>query len=107
MAKYMLTANYSSDGMKGALSDGGSGRKAAIEALAASVGCSVEAVYFSFGQQDVTIICDAPDGTSMNAIAMTVASTGALKSYSMMPLFTPEEIDAATKMSPAYRPPGA
>ena len=42
MAKYLITANYSTDGMKGALADGGTSRKTAIEALAASVGGSVD-----------------------------------------------------------------
>jgi uncharacterized protein with GYD domain len=107
MAKYLLSVNYSSDGMKGVLAEGGSSRKAAVEALAASVGGTVEAVYFSFGQQDIVIICDAPDETSIAAIGMTVVSTGVTDSYRSIPLLTAEEVDAAAKMSPAYRIPGA
>ncbi|MFT4866830.1 MAG: hypothetical protein ACI8RE_003030 [Ilumatobacter sp.] len=106
MAKYMITANYSSDGMKGVLADGGTSRKAAVEALAAGVGGTVDAVYFSFGQQDVIIICDLPDEASVATIAMTVASTGAVISTGSMPLLTAEEVDAAAKNSPAYRAPG-
>jgi uncharacterized protein with GYD domain len=106
MAKYMITANYSSDGMKGVLADGGTSRKAAVEALAAGIGGTVEAVYFSFGQQDVIIICDLPDEVSVASIAMTVASTGAVESVGSMPLLTAEEVDAAAKKSPAYRAPG-
>lgn len=106
MAKYMISANYSSDGMKGVLADGGTSRKAAVEALAAGVGGTVESVYFSFGHQDITIICDLPDEVSLATIAMTVASTGATDSVSSIPLLTPEEVDAAAKKSPAYRAPG-
>ena len=106
MSKYMITANYSSDGMKGVLADGGTSRKAAVEALAASVGGTVDAVYFSFGQQDVIIICDLPDEVSVATISMTVASTGAVTSTGSMPLLTAEEVDAAAKSSPAYRAPG-
>lgn len=107
MGKYMISANYSSDGMKGVLADGGTSRRTAVEALVASVGGTVEAVYFSFGQQDITIICDLPDEASLAAIAMTVASTGATDSVRSIPLLTAEEVDAATKKSPAYRAPGS
>lgn len=107
MGKYMISANYSSDGMKGVLADGGTSRRTAVEALVASVGGTVEAVYFSFGHQDITIICDLPDEASLAAIAMTVASTGATDSVRSIPLLTAEEVDAATKKSPAYRAPGS
>ena len=107
MAKYLVTANYSSDGMKGAIADGGTSRKAAIEALATSVGGTVEAVYFGFGQQDVLIICDAPDQVSIAAICMTVVASGATISTGSIQLLTAEEVDAAAKLSPAYRAPGA
>lgn len=107
MAKYLITANYSSDGMKGTLADGGTSRKTAIEALAASVGGSVDAVYFGFGQQDVLIICEAPDHVSVAAICMTVVASGATISTGSIQLLTAEEVDAAAKLSPAYRAPGA
>lgn len=107
MAKYLITANYTSDGMKGVLADGGTSRKAAVEALAASVGGTVEAVYFGFGQQDILIICDAPDHVSISAICMTVVASGATDSIGSIQLLTAEEVDAAAKLSPAYRAPGA
>lgn len=107
MAKYLITANYTPAGMKGLIAEGGSSRKAAIEALAASLGGSVEAVYFSFGQQDVLIICDAPDQVAISAICMTVVASGATASTGSIELLTAEEVDAAAKLSPAYRAPGA
>lgn len=106
MAKYLITANYSSDGMKGLIADGGSSRRAAIEALAASVGGTVDVVYFSFGQQDVLIICDAPDHVAISAICMTVVASGATDCTGSIQLLTAEEVDAAAKLSPAYRAPG-
>ena len=36
MAKYMISANCSSEGMKGVLADGATSRRAAVEALAAA-----------------------------------------------------------------------
>jgi uncharacterized protein with GYD domain len=107
MAKYLLSVNYSSEGMKGVIADGGTSRKAAIEALAASIGGTVDAVYFAFGQQDVIIICDAPDYAGVAAIGMTVVASGATDTYRVVQLLTAEDVDAAAKMSPAYRAPGA
>jgi uncharacterized protein with GYD domain len=107
MAKYLITANYSTEGMKGALADGGTSRKTAIEALATSVGGTVDAVYFGFGQQDVLIICEAPDQVSIAAICMTVVASGATVSTGAIQLLTAEEVDAAAQMSPAYRAPGS
>ena len=40
MGKYLIRASYTQAGIQGVLKDGGSGRKAAIDALAASVGGS-------------------------------------------------------------------
>jgi hypothetical protein len=39
-------------------------------------------------------------------LSLAVAATGEITSQ-IVTLLTPEEIDAATKMRPAYRPPGA
>jgi uncharacterized protein with GYD domain len=110
MATYLYHVKYTSDSMKGVLADGGTGRRAAIEALAASVGATVDAVYFSVGSADVTIVAQAPDDTAaaaITAIGMTVVAAGVTDSVEIIPVLTPEELDVATKLSPAYRAPGA
>ena len=53
MAKYLLKVNYTVDGLKGVLADGGSGRRKVAEAAANSVGGSIESFYFAFGGTDV------------------------------------------------------
>ena len=107
MAKYMLTASYSSEGIKGLLADGGTSRVAVVEELAKGVGGTIESIYFSFGGNDIMIIADIPDNASAAAIALTVGSTGALASFNTTVLLTPAEMDAAAQKSPAYRAPGA
>ena len=107
MPKYLLTASYSPVGAKGVVSEGGSSRAAAIEALAGSVGGSVDAVYFALGNDDVIIIADLPDNQTAASIAMTVGATGSVSAYNTTVLLTPAEIDAAAKQSPAYRAPGS
>ena len=58
MAKYMIQANYTSDGLKGLLKDGGSARRKAVDDLLASVGGKVEAFYYGFGDVDAFVIVD-------------------------------------------------
>ena len=105
MPKYLVEANYVGDGLKGLLKEGGSSRRAAVEKLFASVGGKVEAFYYAFGKTDLFIIADVPDNVSAAALSLTVnVAAGAAARITV--LLTPEEIDAATKKSPAYRAPG-
>jgi len=105
MPKYLIEANYFGEGVKGLLKDGGSSRRAAVEKLFASVGGKLEAFYYAFGKTDLFIIADLPDNVSAAALSLTVNAAGFATSRVTV-LLTPEEIDAATKKSPQYRPPG-
>ena len=105
MPKYMIQGNYVGDGVKGLLKEGGTGRKAALDKLASSIGGKVESMYYAFGDTDVFVIVDAPDNSAAAAAALTAAASGAVAVKTTV-LMTPEEMDAAAKKSPAYRPPG-
>jgi uncharacterized protein with GYD domain len=106
MPKYLWQASYNSEGVKGVVTDGGSGRRDAIETLVTGAGGTLEAFYFSFGESDVVVIADLPDEETATAIALTV-NGGGLVSLKTTVLLTPEEVDAAVKKSVDYRPPGA
>lgn len=106
MSKYLIKASYSPEGIKGLMAKGGSARADAIHKLASGVGGSVEAVYFTFGSDDIVAIVDAPSPEAMAAIAGTVGQTGALSSYETVVLLTPAEIDKAAEMTIDYTPPG-
>lgn len=107
MAKYLIKASYSPEGIRGVMAKGGSARADAIEKLASSVGGTVDGVYFSFGPHDLYAIVDAPGHEAMAAIAGTVGQTGALSSYETVVLLTPAQIDEAANMKIDYSPPGA
>lgn len=107
MAKYLIRASYSPEGIKGVMAKGGSARAEAIEKLAASVGGTVDGVYFSFGSHDLYAFVDAPGHEAMAAIAGTVGQTGALSKYETIVLLTPAQIDEAASMSVDYAPPGS
>lgn len=106
MAKYMWQGSYTAEGTKGVIAEGGSSRRAVVEKMLAGMGGKLESFYFSFGTDDVVIIVEAPDNVSAAAVGLTVAASGAVRGR-MTVLLTPDEIDKATKKSPAYRPPGA
>lgn len=105
MPKYLVHGNYVGEGVKGLLKEGGSSRRAAIEKLAASMGGSVESIYYAFGETDVYVIVDMPDNASMAAVALVAGASGAV-SIKTTVLMTPEEVDEAAKKTPDYRPPG-
>jgi uncharacterized protein with GYD domain len=106
MAKFLISANYIGEGVKGLLKDGGTSRRAAVDKLLESVGGKVESFYYAFGDTDVFVIVDVPDNVTAAAVALTVGASGAVNLKTTV-LMTPEEVDQATKKSPAYRAPGA
>jgi uncharacterized protein with GYD domain len=105
MAKYLLKASYTTDGVKGVLKDGGSGRRAAVEQTVRGLGGSLEFFYFAFGDTDAYVVADLPDNATATAISLVVNAAGAAQ-VTTVPLITPEEADEATKKSVEYSPPG-
>ena len=105
MAKYLVQASYTTDGVQGLLKDGGSKRRAAAEQAIKGLGGTLEAFYYAFGDTDVFAIADAPDNQSAAAVSLAVTASGALRAKITV-LMTPEEMDQATKKSVSYRPPG-
>jgi uncharacterized protein with GYD domain len=106
VSKYLLKVSYSVQGTQGLKKEGGTGRKDLVEKLAADMGGSVEAFYFAFGDDDVYVIADFPSDEAAAALSLTVGASGAAR-VSTIPQLTAEQVDAATKMEVAYRPPGA
>jgi uncharacterized protein with GYD domain len=105
MPKYMFEISYTTEGTKGLLKDGGSKRRAAGTAAMKSLGGTVEAFYFTFGENDVIAIVDMPDAQSAAAASLALAASGAVTGKTTV-LLTPEDIDAAVKKTPTYTPPG-
>jgi uncharacterized protein with GYD domain len=105
MPKYLLHINYVGEGIKGLLKDGGTKRRAVADGAAKSLGGTMEAFYFAFGDTDAYVIVDLPDHASMTALALTVGSSGAATIKTTV-LMTPAEVDDAAKKTPNYQPPG-
>lgn len=105
MTKFLIKASYSSDGVKGVLSTGGTSRKQAVERSINNLGGKMNCFYFAFGDSDAYIIAEMPDVVSAAALSMTVNSTG-LAATSCILLLDPEDIDKAAKIGVDYRGPG-
>jgi uncharacterized protein with GYD domain len=105
MPKYLIQGSYTTDGLKGLLKEGGTKRREVVEQLLKSLGGTVEAFYFAFGDNDVYVISDLPDNVSQAAVMLTVNASGAAKAKTTV-LLTPEEVDQATQITVNYRPPG-
>ena len=106
MAKYLLQASYSPEGVRGLLREGGTGRREAVTDLVQGLGGSVEAFSYAFGADDVYVIVELPDNVAAAAASLAVGASGAARAHTVA-LVTPEEIDEATRKVARYRPPGA
>jgi len=105
MPKYLVEARYTTEGAKGLLREGGSGRRAAVAKALESAGGKLEAMYFAFGDVDVYIIIDLPDNISAAAVSLAANQSGFIASKTIV-LMAPEEMDQATKKAISFRPPG-
>jgi uncharacterized protein with GYD domain len=106
MAKFLITASYTSEGTRGLLGEGGSGRKAMLQKALESVGGRLDAMYYMYGDTDVVLIADVPDAASGLALSLAANASGTVRVKST-PLITVEEVDAACKKTVKYRGAGA
>ena len=106
MAKFLVKASYTSEGARGVQSAGGTSRRDAVAKMAEGLGGSLESFYFGFGETDAYVVLDLPDNLSAAAASIAVNTAGGATSEVVV-LLTPDEIDAAAKLSVEYRPPGA
>ena len=105
MAKYLVHAKYTDEGLKGLLKEGGSKRREAVEQAVKGLGGKLEAFYYAFGDADVVGIADLPDNVSATTFSLLVTAAGGATVKTTV-LITPEEVDQAAKKTLDYRPPG-
>lgn len=105
MPKYLVQASYAGEGLKGLLKEGGSSRRATVEAVVKGMGGALESFYYAFGEDDVLGVIDFPDNAAATAFSLAVNASGAIKARTT-PLMTPEELDEAARKTVDFRPPG-
>src|ERR1700680_1047917 len=102
MAKYLITASYSAEGLAGLAKDKASGRRQAVTAAIASVGGSLECMYYALGEEDVVIIADLPDNVAASAMSLSASATGLVRTRTTA-LLTVEETDKALATTVKFR----
>jgi len=106
MPHYMFRASYSREGIQGVMKEGAASRLDVVRKLAQSLGGSVEAAYWAFGEEDFIAIIELPDTAAAVAAASTVAASG-VGSITTTVLLSAAEVDEARGRSAVYRAPGA
>ena len=94
MPKYLFTAKYTPDGVKGIQKAGAASRVAAVKDMCKGLGGSLDSFHFAFGDVDVFVICDMPDDEAAAAAAFTVGANVSTQ-VKTIKLLTVEEADAA------------
>ena len=105
MAKYLITASYSADGLKGLRKDKASGRREAVRQACESMGGRLESFYYAFGEDDVVVIADLPDNVAASALSLAASATGLVRTKTTA-LLTVEETDKALAATVAFRAAG-
>ncbi|MEP6764553.1 MAG: GYD domain-containing protein [Gemmatimonadaceae bacterium] len=106
MPKFLFKGSYTAEGAKGLIHDGGTKRRAAVEAMVKKSGGTMESFYYAFGDADVYLIVDLPDMTAAVATSLLVNASGAVN-LKTIPLFTVEEMDQAAHTQLKYTAPGS
>ena len=106
MAKFLVEASYTAEGLKGLIKDTASGRKAAVEQALTALGGKLDAIYFTLGERDVLVLCECPDNASAASLGLAASSSGLVRTK-ITPLLTVTELDETIAKGVAYRPPGA
>jgi len=106
MAKFLLEANYTAEGLRGLMKDTATVREARIKEMLGAVSGKLDAMYFSVGKTDVFAICDLPDLATAASLAIAISASGVV-TVRTTPLLTAPETDAAIRKGVIYRPPGA
>jgi uncharacterized protein with GYD domain len=103
----MLQASYTPESWAAQISHP-QNREDELQQRCAVHGVKVLCFYYAFGEYDVVVIVEAPDNVTAAALAMVVASGGALKALKTTVLMTSQEGLAAMQQASgaSYNPPG-
>ncbi len=102
MPKFLFKASYTSEGLKLLRKDKASGRKTAVHTAVEGLGGKLEAMYYTFGDEDVIAIVELPDNSSAAAFSLAASSSG-ISHTTTTPLLTIDEADNALGKTVSFR----
>ena len=98
MARYMLQASYSTQGISDLVSNP-QDRAAAVRPLIERMGGKLESFDFAFGDYDAVVMIEVPSNVSMASIAMAVGASGAISTIKTTVLISMEEAVEAMRQA--------
>jgi uncharacterized protein with GYD domain len=106
MAHYMVTGSYTSEAWAAQVKNP-QNRLEAIAPLFEASGGKIESAYYTFGENDIVLICEFPDNITAAAVSMIVASGGGVTNFNTIPLISMEDgVEAMKRASDlTYTPP--
>jgi uncharacterized protein with GYD domain len=106
MPHYLGRFSYTSDAIR-AMLDNPQDREAAARETLESLGGQLLGFWYALGEFDGVFIAEAPDNTTVTALAMAVGRTGALARFETTVLLGMDEAQDAMRRAAAapYRPP--
>ena len=78
MPKYLFQANYTAEGLRGLLKEGGSSRRQVFDDIATEQGGTLESFYYAFGGTDLYLTFELPDTATASAVSLSIGAGGAL-----------------------------
>jgi uncharacterized protein with GYD domain len=102
MPKYLIQAQYTSDGLKRLMQDTAAGRTADLRKAVASVGGTLDALYWALGEDDAILIVDLPDAVAAAAAGIASSASGHARTRTTR-LLTAGEVDTALEKIVRYR----
>lgn len=107
MGRYLIQAAYTPQTWA-TLSKNPQDREQAVRPAVEAMGGTLEALYMCFGDYDVVGIAEFPSNEDAAAFGISVAATGAMRSYRTTPLFSGAEGVEAMRRSGSsqYAAPG-
>ena len=81
LATYVVLATFTDQGIKNVTET--VNRAEAFKKMASKAGATIKDIYWTLGSRDVVAICEAPDDETATAIALSVASRGAVRSETL------------------------
>ena len=81
MAKYIILANWTDQGIKNVKES--PDRLDGVRALAKKLGCEMQDFYMTVGAYDIVVTMEAPDDETMAKLALTVGRAGNVRTTTL------------------------
>jgi uncharacterized protein with GYD domain len=81
MPTYISLANFTEQGVRNAKDS--PQRAEAFKEMAKKHGCTVKDIYWTHGQYDIVTVIEAPDEMSANALSLSIAALGNVRTQTL------------------------